>query len=481
MTTAIVLAILIFVAAYILIASEKLDKAVVALLGAGVMVACKVADFQFMLTKVDLNVIGLLIGMMIIVGIMATTGAFEFLAVTIARQTRGNGVLAVCEFLLATAFISAFMDNVTTVILMAPVTILICQFLSLPVVPVLILEALFSNIGGTATLIGDPPNILIGASCGLSFNDFLINLTPVIVVVTVVCLVFAILPLRRKLRTEAAAVSRVMQTEPARAILDPVRLKRAMVVFALVLLGFFTGRLTGLEPGLIALCGALLMTLVCKVKLSDMLEKVEWSTILFFCGLFMMVGGLEANGIFDTLGRGLLEVTGGNFALTLMVILGSTAILSAIVDNIPLVIAMIPLIFGIIPSFIKAKYPEIDLTAADLKVLMTPDVYSAWLAGGSQAVAAKFAHPEVLQLLTPALWTEISKTVVQPLLWSLALGACLGGNGTLVGASANVVIAQIAHRNHYSLDFRRFTMWGFPIMILSVIISGIWLYLRYIA
>ena len=237
----------IFILAYIAIASEKVDKTIAAMIGAGLMVAFHVADFTEMLGKVDLNVLGLLIGMMIIVNVMATTGVFEYLAVLIARQTRGNGVLVTVEFLLATAIISAFMDNVTTIILMAPITILITQLLGLPTVPVLILEALFSNIGGTATLVGDPPNILIGASCNLSFNDFIINLAPVVLLIMAVCLGAVVLLMRKKLQSNPDSVVQVQLTQPRRAILDPARLKRSLIVFALVLLGFFTSRLIHLE------------------------------------------------------------------------------------------------------------------------------------------------------------------------------------------------------------------------------------------
>ena len=210
----------IFILAYIAIASEKVDKTIAAMIGAGLMVAFHVADFTEMLGKVDLNVLGLLIGMMIIVNVMATTGVFEYLAVLIARQTRGNGVLVTVEFLLATAIISAFMDNVTTIILMAPITILITQLLGLPTVPVLILEALFSNIGGTATLVGDPPNILIGASCGLSFNDFLINLTPIIVVITLAILGIVVVFMGKRLRSNPEAVAQVQLTNLADMRID---------------------------------------------------------------------------------------------------------------------------------------------------------------------------------------------------------------------------------------------------------------------
>ena len=427
----------IFAAAYLFIASEKVDKTIAAMLGAGLMIALGVAGFNDMLGKIDLNVLGLLIGMMVIVNIMATTGVFEYLAVKIARQTKGNGVLVVMEFLLATAFISAFMDNVTTVILMAPVTILITQLLRLPTVPILIMEAIFSNIGGTATLIGDPPNILIGASCNLSFNDFLINLTPVVLIVMAVTLGVVLLQMRKNLRTAPSAVAQVRLTEPKLAILEPARLSRSMWVFAFVLLGFFTSRLTGLEPGIIAICGAFVMALVCKIELSHMLEKVEWNTILFFSGLFMMVGALEIDGVFNSLGQWMIHMTDGNFALTMMIILWGSAILSAVIDNIPLVISMIPLIQSIVPIF-----------AGQMGI-----------AGSEELITAQ---------------------IREPLFWALALGACLGGNGTLNGASANVVVCQIARKNRYPVTFWQFTRYGFPLMILSVAICSVYLYFRYI-
>ena len=427
----------IFAAAYLFIASEKVDKTIAAMLGAGLMIALGVAGFNDMLGKIDLNVLGLLIGMMVIVNIMATTGVFEYLAVKIARQTKGNGVLVVMEFLLATAFISAFMDNVTTVILMAPVTILITQLLRLPTVPILIMEAIFSNIGGTATLIGDPPNILIGASCNLSFNDFLINLTPVVLIVMAVTLGVVLLQMRKNLRTAPSAVAQVRLTEPKLAILEPARLSRSMWVFAFVLLGFFTSRLTGLEPGIIAICGAFVMALVCKIELSHMREKVEWNTILFFSGLFMMVGALEIDGVFNSLGQWMIHMTDGNFALTMMIILWGSAILSAVIDNIPLVISMIPLIQSIVPIF-----------AGQMGI-----------AGSEELITAQ---------------------IREPLFWALALGACLGGNGTLIGASANVVVCQIARKNRYPVTFWQFTRYGFPLMILSVAICSVYLYFRYI-
>lgn len=441
--------IVIFVITYIFIASEKIDKTIAAMLGAGAMVVFGVAEFPAMLSKVDLNVLALLIGMMVIVNIMATTGAFEWLAVKIVQQTKGNGILVTIEFLLATAFVSAFMDNVTTVILMAPVTILITQLLNLPTVPILILEAIFSNIGGTATLIGDPPNILIGAQCNLSFNQFIVHLTPVVLVVTAVVLAAVVIVKRHELKTGANARQAVALTDASRAILEPKRLRNAMIVFVLVLLGFFTGNLTHIEPGLVAICGAFLMTLVCRLSVAEMLEKVEWTTILFFCGLFTMIGALELNGVFTKLGHLMVEMTQGNFALTMMIILWGAAILSAVVDNIPLVIAMIPLINSIIPTFAKSMY-GIDM----------PEDYLTNTA---------YAIP-----------TEVAEHIREPLFWSLALGACLGGNGTLIGASANVVICQIARKNRYEMTFLQFTRYGAPIMFISVLLCSFYLWIRYL-
>ena len=441
--------IIIFIITYLFIASEKIDKAIAAILGASAMVVLGVASFPAMLTKVDLNVLALLIGMMIIVNIMATTGVFEWIAVKIARQTKGNGILVVIEFLLATAFVSAFMDNVTTVILMAPVTILITQLLRMPTVPILIMEAIFSNIGGTATLIGDPPTMLIGATCGLSFNQFILNMTPVIIIISAVILGLVIFVMRKTLVTEKQAMEAVMMTDSTRAILDPKCLRSSLIVFVLVLIGFFTGSITHIEPGLIAICGALLMSLICRVSLAHMLEKVEWTTIMFFCGLFMLIGALELNGVFSKLGASMVQLTQGNFTLTVMIILWGSAILSAIVDNIPLVIAMIPLINSIIPVFARSMYG----------IEMPVDYLTQ----------TGYVIP-----------TEVAQHIREPLFWALALGACLGGNGSLIGASANVVICQIARKNRYSMSFMQFTRYGAPIMLISTAISSVYLYFRYI-
>ncbi|MFA7230919.1 MAG: ArsB/NhaD family transporter [Victivallaceae bacterium] len=432
------LSIIIFVIAYALIASEKVDKSIAALLGAGAIICLHLAPCHELLSKVDLNVISLLVGMMIVVDILATTGLFEWIAIVIARKAKGNGLLILIEFLLVTAFLSAFLDNVTTVILVAPITILIAQILEIPAVPILVMEAVFSNIGGTATLVGDPPNILIGSKTTLSFNDFLLNLGPVVVVITIVLILAVYFFFRKSFRATPAAMKRIMTAKPELAIIEPVRLKKALFVLALILTGFFTSRIIDVEPGMIALIGGLVMVLVCGMDMHHVLQKVEWTTIMFFVGLFVLIGGLEVNGVFALLGKYIVQVTQGNLLMTTLAILWASAILSAIVDNIPLVISMIPLIHSIIPVF------------AEQKGIV-----------GAQAL--------------------IHTQVEEPLFWALALGACLGGNGSLIGASANVVIAQIARRNKYKLSFWDFTKYGLPMMVASLIISTVYIYLRYFA
>jgi Na+/H+ antiporter NhaD/arsenite permease-like protein len=429
-------AILIFIVTYALIASEKVDKTLAALMGAVVMIVSHAVPYERALTAIDMNVIFLLMGMMMIVGVMAQTGVFEWLAIHLARMAHGNGLVIMCLFLLMTAVVSAFLDNVTTIILVAPLTILVTQILEIPTKPLLILEAIFSNIGGTATLVGDPPNILIGAKAHLSFNAFIFNLTPVILIVLAVSLVLVGRVYYKAMRSSVAGRDRIKRAKPALAILQPVELKRSLVVFALVILGLFLGRLINIEPGLLAMAGAVAMALVNKREAHEVLGSVEWNTIFFFVGLFMLICGLEHNGVFEMMGQQLLHMTGGNLLATALAILWFSAIASAIVDNIPLVMAMIPLVQSMTPVFAKQMGLE-----------------------GQEA--------------------SIALQISNPLFWSLALGACLGGNGTLVGASANVVISQIAKRNNHGFTFWEFSKLGFPLMVLSLIICTGYIYVRY--
>lgn len=430
------ISILIFVVSYIFIASEKVDKTIAALLGAGAVIMFHQISYEEALSLIDLNVVFLLIGMMVIVSVLATTGLFEWIAIKLARVARGEGLHIVIMLLLATAILSAFLDNVTTVILIAPITILLAQILEIPAVPILVLEAIFSNIGGTATLVGDPPNILIGSQTGLSFNAFLLNLAPIVLIVLVVVLLVTRFQVGRSMHTQAAAKERILKSRPELAIVSTVLLKRSLAVFGLVLAGFFLGRVLDIEPGIVALTGAVLMLLVTRTDVHKVLASVEWGTILFFVGLFMLIGSLEVNGVFESMGKYMLNICGGHLLLTTIAVLWFSALVSAVVDNIPLVMAMIPLVKSIVPVFAS----QMALTG------MPADVHTR---------------------------------IEAPLFWALALGACLGGNGSLVGASANVVIAQIARRNHYQLSFWQFTRYGFPFMILSLMVSTLYLWLRY--
>jgi Na+/H+ antiporter NhaD/arsenite permease-like protein len=427
--------IIVFLVVYFFIATELIDKTIAALIGAGLMIGLHLVGYEEALHAIDLNVLFLLIGMMVVVNTLTDTGIFEWLAIKLARVAKGNGMLIVVFFMILTAVLSAFLDNVTTVILMAPITILLCQLLEMPAAPILIMEAIFSNIGGTATLVGDPPNILIGSQTHLSFNDFLINLAPPVLICMIVLIVLLVLMFRKSIRTTEQTRKRVEQSRPEKAILQPVVLKKALAVFALILAGFFGGRALEIEPGIIALAGAMLMVLVCKKDIHHSLVHVEWNTILFFSGLFMMIGALEHAHVFESMGDYILKICGGNLMATALTILWFSAVASAIVDNIPLVMAMIPLVKGIIPVFAKQMGLE---------------------------------DPVLIQNL-----------IAEPLLWSLALGACFGGNGTLVGASANVVIAQVANRNGCKITFGSFTKYGFPFMLISLIIASAYIYLRY--
>lgn len=429
-------AIIIFTVTYIFIATEKIDKTIASLLGACAVIFTHVAPYEALLHHIDMNVIFLLLGMMIIVNILSLTGVFEWISITIAQKSKGNGLVIFILFMTVTAVLSAFLDNVTTIILIAPITILITQLLEIPTVPILIIEAIFSNIGGTATLVGDPPNILIASKSGLQFNEFLFNLAPVIIVIMMVSLTICALFLKKHLHVSEEMKQRIMRAKPEKAIVQPVILKRAVIIFGLVILGFFSSRAIGVDPGVVALAGGFVMALFCKIDLHEALSKVEWNTILFFIGLFMLIGALEVNGVFEVLGHKMIEFTEGNLFYTAIAVLWSCAIFSSIVDNIPLVIAMIPLIQTITPVF--AVQMGID------------------------------ADPESVRTL-----------IEEPLFWSLSLGACLGGNGSLIGASANVVVSQVAHRNNYKLSFIDFTRYGFPMMLISLIISTLYIYLRY--
>ncbi|MCB9779066.1 MAG: ArsB/NhaD family transporter [Alphaproteobacteria bacterium] len=422
---------------YLAIATEKVDKTAAALLGAAAAVSLGIVPYEEALHAVDLNVVLLLVGMMLSVNVLASTGVFEWVAVKIAQKAGGDGMKIMLLFMLVTGVLSALLDNVTTVILIAPITILICEILALPAVPFLVLEALASNIGGTSTLVGDPPNVLIASATGLDFNEFIMHLGPPVLIMMVGGLLVARLWFHKVVQVPPALRERVLKARPERAILRPRRLKRALFVFGLMLVGFFVSHMVHLEPGVIAIAGGIFMAVVCGVDLHHALEKVEWNSVLFFVGLFMLIGALEYHHVFEHLGELMLQWTDGNFAMTVLLVMWFAGIMSAIVDNIPLVIAMLPLLQTMVPVF----------------------AVQFGLVGDEEAIRVQ---------------------VEEPLYWALALGACLGGNGSLVGASANVIIAQIGSRNNHPVGFLQFGKYGLPTMLGTLMISTVYVWLRYL-
>ncbi len=430
------LALVIFAITYFLVVTELLDRTVAAVFGAAVVIMFGIVPYEYALDRIDLNVVFLLVGMMIVVNILSETGLFEWIAVFIAQKARGNGVVIMGGLVTATAVLSAFLDNVTTVVLIAPITILITQILEIRTVPFLLMEAIFSNIGGTATLIGDPPNILIGSKNNLSFNEFLINLSPPVIVMSLVMMVIVMWLFRNDIMPTEEARERIMRARPDRAITDPMRLKRGLLVFAFIILGFCLGHWLHIEPGIVALAGGLFMVVFCKTEVHTAMEKVEWNTIFFLIGLFMLVGALEYTGLFALLGDAIFAMTRGNYLMTLLAILWMGGLLAAFLGNIPVAIAMIPLVQSLIPAF-----------STNLGLDIGDDLFRLHVA--------------------------------EPLWWSLALGTCLGGNGTLFGSAANVVVAQIARRNNYELNYWTFARYGFPVMLLTLFMSSCYLVLRY--
>ncbi|HVI14241.1 MAG TPA: ArsB/NhaD family transporter [Pseudolabrys sp.] len=413
--------------------SEKVNRAIVALIGACVMVIVGVLDQEEALKGVDWNTIGLLTGMMILVSISRRSGMFQFLAVWSAKAARAHpaGILFILQ--ITTAVISAFLDNVTTVLLIVPVTLAICNTLKVPAYPYLFAEIFASNIGGTATLIGDPPNILIGSQAGLSFNEFVYHLTPIILMVMTVQALIIHFLWGKDLKASPDAEAQVMQLNPADSIQDWILLKQAVVILTIVMIAFVLARPLRLEPATIAMTGAAIMMLLdnwahhsekAAHNIHQTFGDIEWITIFFFIGLFVVVHGVDVGGLLQLLATKLIDTTQGNMATAGYAILWASAILSSIVDNIPFVATMIPLIKNMAPAY-----------------------------GGADKI--------------------------EPLWWCLSLGACLGGNGTLIGASANLTVAGIGDRNQVPFRFITYTLYAFPMMIVSVAICHAYVWWRY--
>lgn len=421
-----VLAVVVFIGAYILLVTEKVHRVAAALGGAGIMMAAGVVNaedaFFSQETGVDWNVIFLLLGMMIIVGVLRETGVFEYMAIWAAKRAKGKPFRVMVTFVLLTAVASALLDNVTTVLLVAPVTLLVCLRLGVPPVPFLIAEVLASNIGGAATLIGDPPNIIIASRGDLSFNDFLFNMGPIVVLLLVVYLGLCRYLFRKAFSYDEARVAQVMSLNEKEAIEDRTLLLKAGGVLLLVTIGFVLHSALDTEVSVVALLGAGLLVAIAGLSPKDYLSEVEWPTLVFFAGLFIMVGGLIKVGVIGSLSTLVTDATGGNVLLATMLLLVVSGVLSGIVDNIPYVATMAPLV-------------------ADL--------------------ADDAGNPGNV------LW------------WALALGADLGGNATIIGASANVVVLGIAERNGYHISFWEFFKYGGIVALLTIALCAPYLWLRY--
>ncbi|MGE5398231.1 MAG: SLC13 family permease [Chitinophagales bacterium] len=416
------LAIIIFLLAYVFIILDKIHRTIVALVGATVLVALGVITQKQAVTSIDFNTIGLLVGMMIIVGITRQSGVFEYLAVKAAKLSGGKPLAIMAALALVTALASAFLDNVTTVLLIVPVTFAITDRLNVSPIPYLLAEVIASNIGGTATLIGDPPNIMIGSATGLGFMDFIANLALPAGIIFLVTIGVMLLIYRKQLKTSDDNIQNILSLNEIDFIKDWQLLKRSLIVLGLTIVGFLLHQLLHLESATIALLGAAILMLVTREDPEEILLTVEWPTIFFFIGLFVIVGGLKETGVIELIARKSLVITGGNVMHTGLLVLWLSAIASAFVDNIPFVATMIPLLQSI---------------------------------------------------------GHMSNLPMESIWWALALGACLGGNGTLIGASANVIVAGISERYGNPIKFMDFLKVGFPLMLFSIVISTIYLYVRF--
>ncbi len=420
-----ILAIAIFLIIYALIISEKIHRTIVAMIGGILMVTLGIIHQETAIHHIDFNTLGLLVGMMIIVNITSETGLFKYIAVMAAKKAKGEPVRILIALSLITAIGSAFLDNVTTILLMVPVTFSITRQLRVNPVPYLITQIIASNVGGTATLIGDPPNIMIGSAVKeLTFMAFIQNLAPIAIIIMIAYLPLFVLIFRKQIRTTPELRQKMMELDESELITDRKLLLKCLVVLGITILGFFLHQILDLESATVALTSAfLLLLLTGEHKMEEAFARVEWPTIFFFVGLFVLVSGLIETGVIAELAAQAIELTGGEVAATSMLILWLSAIASAFLDNIPFVATMIPMI------------QEMGNMGVDN---------------------------------------------LEPLWWSLALGACLGGNGTLIGASANLIAAGLSGREGHPIRFVQFLKYGFPLMLLSIVLSSAYIYLRYL-
>lgn len=416
-----IIAIVVFAVVMIAIMTEKLHRSLAAIVGAMIVLALHVMPFDTAMSHIDFNTLGVLLGMMLFVSVVKLSGVFEFLAIKCARIAKGDPWKIMLLFVLLTAVLSAFLDNVTTVLLVGPMTLIVCKMLDINPIPFFMTEILASNIGGTATLIGDPPNIMIGSAAGYSFFDFILYDAPAVVIILAAILVVFYVIYGRKMHVDEEHRARIMELDEYAQIKNRRLLKQSVIMTALVVVGFMAHGALGLESCIIALGAAGIIMLISGESIEEALANVEWTTLSFFAGLFVIVGALAETGVIGMLANGLIDVTGGNVFVTMLVLLIGSAIISSFLDNIPFVATMIPILLAM------------ESTGMD----------------------------------------------VAPLWWAVSLGACLGGNGTLIGASANVVLSDISKKHGYEISFATFLKTGFPIMLLTILIAGVYLVVRF--
>ena len=415
------ISVIIFVVVMGVIISDKLHRAVVAVAGAMLLIIFGVLNLEESVSYIDYNTIGLLIGMMLFVAVVKHSGMFEYLAVKSAKIANGNPWRMMVIFIIITAVLSGLLDNVTTVLLVGPMTFAITKELELDPVPYILTQILASNIGGTATLIGDPPNIMIGSATGLTFVDFLANDGVIILFVLVATILGFYFIYGKKLSASKEAMERVMAMDEKGLIKDKSLLIKSIIMIVLIVAAFVLHSVLHMESSVIALTGAAIMMIIGKQKFETVVQDVEWPTIVFFVALFVVVGGMQETGVINSLADVIMDVTGGKTVMTMMIVLWVSALLSSTLDNIPFVAAMIPLITAM----------------------------------GEQGMD------------------------VMPLWWALSLGACLGGNGTLIGASANVVLTGVSAKHGHPVTYMQFLKVGFPMMIMSIVLCSIYMLIRY--
>ena len=416
-----IVAVAVFVVVMITIMTEKLHRSLAAITGAMIVLALHVMPFDAAMEHIDFNTLGVLLGMMLFVSVVKLSGVFEFLAIKCARLAKGDPWKIMLLFVLLTAVLSAFLDNVTTVLLIGPMTLTVCKLLDVNPIPFFMTEILASNIGGTATLIGDPPNIMIGSAAGYSFFDFILYDAPAVAIILVAILGVFYALYGRKMNVDDEHKARIMELDEHAQIKNRRLLKQSVVMTALVVVGFMAHGALGLESCIIALGAAGIIMLISGESIEEALSNVEWTTLSFFAGLFVIVGALAETGVIGMLANGLIDATGGNVFITMLVLLIGSAVISSFLDNIPFVATMIPILLAM------------ESTGMD----------------------------------------------VTPLWWAVSLGACLGGNGTLIGASANVVLSDISKKHGYEITFAKFFKTGFPIMLLTILIAGGYLVVRF--